>query len=148
MKYILILLTTLLLTSCSNKETVDFLNKQQFKLKKFNVKEENKSTSSAYFLLIGGSYSSETVSQTSVRFYFLNHKKQYQFHKVLLEDVRIVTDSMITEPYIQFMFYDGALDSYIGNPLDMKLVYDHAYLVIIHCKESDFVTDLNINNLK
>lgn len=110
-------------------------------LRKFNVKTSTATTTSAEFFLIVGSYSSETTENTTVRFYFLNNKAEYQFMEKDLADVNIKTDANNSAPYVTFNYSINFIDP--DNPY-----YMNVDKVIIHCNEGDFQPEININSLK
>ena len=146
MKYLIILLLSTLLISCSPTEEVQKAMNHRNTLRKLNVSTTTTKSSSAYFLLIGGGYSSHESTNTTVRFYFLNWKDEYQLMERPLTNVNIKIDSTVTEPYVTFEW--SGMES--SNVPEMRSdIYEwHVRRATIHCKDSDFQPDININDLK
>jgi hypothetical protein len=113
-------------------------------LRKFNVKTSTSSGSSAWYFLVAGGYSSHDYRETNVRFYFLNCRDEYQFMELPLNNVRIQIDS-VQHPYATF-----TMDrKYNSRCFDVHIL-PGTYIdnVTIHCNESDFQPEININDLK
>lgn len=114
------------------------------KLRKFNVKTENSTVTRGSYFLLMGSYSSRDVSETKVRFYFYNHRNEYQFMEFPLERVNIKLDSTIKEPYVKFHWRElGRTEK------EWRTMYERDVTgIVIYCKEEDFQPEININDLK
>jgi len=113
-------------------------------LRKFNVKDITSTSSRATFFLLCGTYSSETIQSTEVRFYFKNYNNEYQLMIKPITSVNIKIDNSVTIPYIKFYWNSG--DHYYT---DIFSIYDECITkVVIYCKDSDFIPEININNLK
>lgn len=151
-KNILILLLGIifLVLSCIPNSEYKEINKiygDKYELRKFNVKTGSTTESSGYFFVIVGGYDSKTMESTNARMYFKNYKGQYEFLEMPLNKVQIKTDTLVTIPYITFdytkdSFYDMRMNDSDNN-------YYLPYMkIIIHCKESDFMPEININDLK
>lgn len=118
------------------------------KLRKFNVKTTTSTSSSGFYFVVIGGYSSNSYESTSIRLYFENCHKEYQFLELPLHKVRIKIDSTVVDPYIVFDNYpsfsmsEGAGNCYSGMGFgDIKNA-------IISCRENDFQPDVDINSLK
>lgn len=116
----------------------------EHELRKFNVKTENSHVTHGSYFLLMGSYTSRDVSETNVRFYFKNHRGEYQFMELSLEDVNIKTDSTVSEPFVKFFWNENGHDE---DEWRMMYQYDVTG-VVIHCKEEDFQPEININDLR
>jgi hypothetical protein len=134
------------LTSCystgeSNKICHQF--KGNHELKKFNIKTSTTTTQSAFFFLVVGGYDSKTTTNTNVRMYFKNCKGLYEFLEVPLNHIQIQIDSIII-PYIVFDCNKDVLNrgDVMGHNLPESLP------IILHCKESDFTPEININDIR
>lgn len=117
------------------------------KLRKFNVKTTTNTSSSGFYFVVIGGYSSRTDENTNVRLYFENCRKEYQFLELPLSYVRIKIDSTVIEPYIVF----NNSRSYIYNSEGRcygNLSYHYVENAIISCRENDFQPDIDINDLK
>jgi hypothetical protein len=106
-------------------------------LRKFNVKSSTSEHASARFFLLAGGYSSSKSERVTVRMYYQNCNKEYQFLEVPLSQVKVKIDT-VEVPYITL--------HNIRECNSMYFAYD-SYLVI-HCKESEFQPEININDLK
>lgn len=142
---------TLIMTSCScsnsykNNNNI-IVNKYlggNHELRKFNVKTTQSTENSGWFLLIGGGYSSRTISETTVRFYFLNYGNEYQLMEIPLNQVTIKIDNKIQIPYVIFKWINPI---YVIN--DWRDCYQYVYSIIVFCKNTDFQPEININDLK
>jgi len=121
----------------------DLILSGKHELRKFNVKETTTTSSKASFFLIVGSYSSETTQSTEVRFYFKNYHNEWQLMIKPITSVNIKIDNSVIIPYIKFYWNDNNYHS------DIYSIYDECVSrVVIYCKNSDFIPEININNLK
>jgi len=135
-------------TKISNITWEKYLN-GNYQLRRFNVKEKTTtgtiSQSSAWFFLVVGSYSSNSVTKTdtrtNVRLYFKNYDGRYEFLEIGLSmvDIKIVDADIV--PYITFIKNDVKVHSYESCLANIKKV-------IIHCKEKDFGSEININDMR
>lgn len=136
------------LSSCNDHEQeVDAYEKilgGKHELRKFNVRTETSTVTHGSYFLLMGSYSSQDVTDTRVRFYFKNHRDEYQFMELRLDDVNIKTDSTVVEPYVKFFWSDN------GHSEDeWRRMYDWDVTgAVIYCKEEDFQPEININDLR
>jgi hypothetical protein len=141
---LIIVVTTMVSCSCSELEkdttTVKyekFLGGNHI-LRKINVKDKTESHASGSYFLIMGGFSASTKTYTTVRFYFLNNKGEFQFMEKLIDEVNIKIDSTVTQPYVTFEWGE-----YYSKPS-----YECVTKVIVHCKDSEFKPEININDLK
>jgi hypothetical protein len=154
--FYLLLLSIVIFSSCGNsKEDVEYFKKENkdiesmlggnHELRKFNVKTTSSTSTSGFYFLVVGGYSSTTSENTVVRCYFLNYKNEYQLMETRLTNVNIKIDSTCTKPYVRFYWSNDA--GYYYNT-DKDKIYDAVTRMVIYCKDSDFQPDVNINNLK
>lgn len=112
-------------------------------LRKLKVNKETNSEWNASYFLIGGSASGKTLSDTKVSFSWKLNNNEYIISDIRLNKIRLVLDDSVKNPYIKFKYKNTNVD--IDN---IQLVIDY-YIdyVVVHCKESDFPVELNINEL-
>lgn len=142
-KLITIILLLIFSSSCHYQECVKKVTNFKHELRKFNTKTSISESSSGFYFLIVGSYSHTKEEKTTVRFYFKNVQGEYQFMERPFEEVNIKIEPNIKIPYVTFVYSSS------GNLCDQTSLYKY-YVVktIIHCRESDFQPDININDLK
>ena len=131
------IITFLLISACYSENEIkkyDDMYGGKYELRKFNVRTSTENTSSAFFFMFIGGYTSNTTEVTHVRYYFKNYKGDYEFGNTHLNMINIRIDNTITQPYLT---YDYHLDGFFT--IDK---------VILHCRDSDFIPEININNLK
>lgn len=155
-KLLYLLLTVTLFSSCVKQKDVDHAKNVvmagKHELRKFNVKSSNIKESSASYFLIMGSFSSKETNDVKVRFYFLNYKGEYQFAESPLTNITIRIENVVV-PYITFDYSDPnyVADKFVPSTevsTVSRYVSKGYFKIIIHCKESDFQPDININDLK
>lgn len=140
--------TLALLASCQTRKEgskiyTDILGGKH-KLRKFNVVTQTKQQSSAWFFVVGGGYESETIHETSVRFYFLNYKNEYELMEFPLSLVNVKIDNTAKRPYVKFYWNENRDASYDA----FHELYSDICRVVICCKDSDFNPEININSLR
>lgn len=111
-------------------------------LRRFNVKDKTTTESSGVFFLLIGGFNSKTITETTVRFYFLNYGKEYQFMELPLNKINIKIDNSIQSPYIKFGWYG------LCGSDNWRNYYDDVYRAVIYCKDTDFQPEININDLR
>lgn len=110
-------------------------------LRKFNIKTSMNESESAFYFLVMGGYSSSKSEQAKVRFYFKNCLGEYQFMELELKKIRIKIDST-QSPYVVIKpVYNN--DKCYEMQDEWKISS-----ATIHCKETDFKTEININDLR
>lgn len=141
---VIILLSTMI--ACSNyqddSKRFQKVLGNNHELRKFNVKTTTSSSTSAWYFLVMGGYSSETTSDTKVRFYFMNYKGEFQLMEMRLNEINIKIDSTAKVPYVKF---DWRQPDY---EVSEENIYDFVERAVICCKENDFQPQININDLK
>jgi len=125
-----------------NRESIEsYYLKGKHELRKFNVKTSERTISSGYWLLIGGSYNSESKEESKIRFYFKTINSEYVFKELDFTKVYIKIDSSAITPYVKFFWINGGIDEHS--------VYDESISrCVIYCKEKDFTPEVNINQLQ
>lgn len=150
-KLLYLLLTVTLFSSCVKQKDVDHAYNTAFAgkhdLRKLNVKSTTTKQISASYFLIAGSLSGSETTSVKVRFYFKNYRGEFQFVETSLRTIDIQIEDSIIVPYITFVYIP---DPNMGYGTDPRYINDHESWsrIIIHCKESDFQPDININDLK
>ena len=135
------LLILLLMPACTTDKKSFPEESVKHLLRKFNVKTSISEHTSAYYFLVMGGYSSSKNEQKKVRFYFQNCLGEYQFLELELKQIRIKTDTT-KNPYV--IMHMGR-----NNMSCQEIEYDFQInYVTIHCKESDFQPEININDLR
>jgi hypothetical protein len=136
-----------------DKEAADIADKREtafiqtfsgnHELRKLKVNKETNSEWNASYFLIGGSASGKTVSDTKVSFSWKLNNNEYIISDIALDKIRLVLDDSVKNPYIKFKYKNTNV-----NIDDIQLVIDY-YIdyIVVHCKESDFPVELNINDL-
>lgn len=113
-------------------------------LRKINVKTSASQSSSAWYFLVMGGYETESSTNSTVRFYFLNYKGEYQPMELPLTQVNIKIDSTVKNPYVKFYWIERE-----RREDQFQTMYrNDVTRVVIYCKDSDFQPEININNLK
>lgn len=129
-------------SACSEDKKEDAKQEEiKHELRKFNVKTSIHESASASYFLVMGSYSSSKSEQTNVRFYFKNCLGEYQFMELELKKIRIKIDST-QAPYV--VIKPGYNNYKCYEMQDARMVGS----VTIHCKETDFQPEININDLR
>jgi len=114
-------------------------------LRKFNVKTLNQTSSSGYYFLVAGGYSSETVENSVVRFYFKNYRDEYQLLEMPITKVNVKIDSTTIKPYVKFYWSEEG--RYGVN--EWQKMYERSITrAVIFCRDSDFQPEINIDDLK
>ena len=140
MKQLILLLFAISFFGC-NKISIDLTGKHE--LRKFNTHIDNRLYTS-YFLFFG---SSSHSTYESVRFYWKDKDNEYICQEEDYSNISLMIDSTAVVPYVTFAPTIVSRDKLDGWTKYKLYAYgiDH---VIIHCKESDFQMDNNINDLK
>ena len=147
-KILIMLFISGVLYSCNNdnnnedniSETERLLNGKH-ELRKFNIKSSTETSSGGWWFIIAGSYSSKTISEQSVRFYFKAVNGEYILKEMPLNEVNIKIDSTANIPYVKFYYKDYNYHGYD--------IYEYCITrVVIYCKDDDFRPEININELK
>ena len=147
-KILIMLFISFVLYSCNNdnnnedniSETERLLNGKH-ELRKFNIKSSTETSSGGWWFIITGAYSSKTISEQSVRFYFKAVNGEYILKEMPLNKVNIKIDSTANIPYVKFYYKD-----YNCHGHD---IYEYCITrVVIYCKDDDFRPEININELK
>lgn len=151
-KLILILLLgiILIILSCISNPEFKEINKiygDKYELRKFNVKTTTSTEAFGYFFIIVGEYNSKTTESTNARMYYKNYIGQYEFLEMPLNKVQIKIDTLVTIPYITFDYNKDSFFDMIVNDSDNNNYLPYMK-IIIHCKESDFMPEINIADLK
>lgn len=144
-KMLFMLFISFMLYSCNNNEdnrseTERLLNGKH-ELRKFNIKSSTETSSEAWWFIITGAYSSETISEQSVRFYFKAVNGEYILKEMPLNKVNIKIDSTANIPYVKFYYKDYNFHGYDIYEWSIKRV-------VIYCKDDDFRPEIKINELK
>lgn len=113
-------------------------------LRKFTVNTVNSTRTEGWYFLVGGEYSSQTVKDIKVRFYFLNCKGEYQLLEFPLEKVNVKIDTSAITPFVKFYWVNNNRTESEYN----KMYENDITRIVIHCRENDFQPNININNLK
>ena len=114
----------------------------KFELRKFNVKTTINQQTCGYWFLVVGSYSSKTVEESKIRFYFLTRFGDYMFKEMDFKKVNIRIDSTIKVPYIKFYW---AKYSHNGG----YNIYEYDITrAVIYCKNEDFKPEINFSELR
>jgi len=143
----LCILCGIVLFACISNPEFKEINKKygdKYELRKFNVKTSSTTESSGYFFIIVGGYDSKTKELTNAKMYFKNYIGQYEFLEIPLSKVLIRTDSLVTIPYITFDYTKDSFFNMIMNDSENRNYLPYMK-IIIHCKESDFMPEININ---
>lgn len=134
--------------SCGNKTSKNDYEKVlggKHELRKFNVKTTTAQNASAWCFLVMGGYANSTTRSSVVRFYFLNHRGEYQLLELPLNDVNIKIDSTIKNPYVKFFWHEMG----VRDESEWRMMFKYNLTgAVIYCKESDFRPEININDLK
>lgn len=120
-------------------------------LRKFSSQEIKtaSSASASYFLFWGSASFKGEESSAIIAFSWKSNNGEYILSKIPMSKVRVKFDNNKTAPYVTFsidkfaFMNSGLADECVESTMNYKLNY-----VIIHCKESDYPTDININDIK
>lgn len=147
--FLLICLIGLILcsiTSCGNVESQKSYTEQLFEgkheLRKFNVTTETGERWSASYFLIGGGGSGSTYSNTKITFAWKLHSGEYALSELQRSKIRVRIDSTIKKPYITFRWSKSAHEENLEYLMSYKVNY-----IVVHCREEDFPSEVNIKEL-
>jgi len=136
------------ITSCGNTEPKKSYTEQLFEgkheLRKFNVTTETGERWSGSYFLIGGGASGSTYSNTKITFAWKLHSGEYALSELERSKIRVRIDSTIKKPYITFRWSKPR-----GNE-EKTLEYlmsGYVNYIVVHCREEDFPTEVNIKEL-
>lgn len=119
-------------------------------LRKFSSQEMKtaSSASASYFLFWGSADYKGEGKTTVIAFSWQSKNGEYILSKIPMNKVRVKFDNQNKPPYVTFSIDKYAYMSYdlADESVDYTLQYKLNY-VIIHCKESDYPTDVNINDI-
>jgi hypothetical protein len=121
----------------------DILFRGTHELKKFNVKTDKSSNWRAGYFLIAGAASGRTSEKTVVSFSWQMWSGEYVMSQMDWDKCRVKIDSTVQVPYIKFHWVPN---DYAPNDISYHISANVNYMVI-HCKEEDFPTDINITEL-
>lgn len=145
MKKIITFITLILsLTSCeTNNAFIKKVLSGKHELRKLSTKTVTEEYASGTYFLIMGSMSYSKTENTTIRFYFKNHRGEFQFMEKPFNEVNIKIEPTLIKPYITFN-YDSGEGAY--NEESVYSYYVNS--VVIHCNEEDFQPSVDINSLK
>jgi hypothetical protein len=149
--YIVIIFATI---SCAEKKNPICLEFQgKCELRKFKCESEKNKTSSGYWVIAGGSYSSQETTKKWITFYCKNNNGEYCKFDVMPNKIRISINDTISRPYVIFHTkYDFYNDIYFCLYTEgwsrgpTSHTFDGQY-VTIFCNNEDFPESLNIDQL-
>lgn len=155
-KYILILISSLLLFSCGKPITKsEFSDKAE--LRRFKVETTTTKTSSGYLFFFVGQYSSSERTYSEIKFYAKNKLNEYCLFECSLHDVKIKLDSTIVNAYVEFKYSPNTANGNLFIPGTDSITYDtyrsdFAYGIreltaIIVCNPKDFPENINLDQL-
>jgi hypothetical protein len=144
-----IMIISLFTISCDNDGRVDSILKGNHELRKFNVKTTTEKESGGWFFIVVGGYSSKETSETKVRFYWKDSTGNYILTTMDLDQVMIKIDSVKT-PYVTFEYKVNETNVSDRSEPDIanSVLGRYNSAATIHCRNSDFQPDININDLK
>ncbi len=133
MKTIIILLSAFLLLGCAQDKKEKYFYSKTIKLRQLVKQTTVDKYSRGSFFLIGGSYSSGEIENTSIRV-FGRIGGLYRFIEMDMEDIRIKIDNSLAEPNIVIRYWSHDTVSmreliYEGYSRYYNVVY------IINCPE-------------
>ena len=158
MKKLIILILAPFILSCqsANADGDDAKSFNQFyegkhNLRKFSSQEmKTAATASAsYFLFWGSAQYKGDEKNTVIAFSWQSKNGEYILSKIPMSKARVRFDNQDKSPYITFSIDKYAFrgkrnaDETVEETINYYLNY-----VVIHCKESDYPTDVNINDIK
>lgn len=129
------------------KECNDFYGGRHL-LRKFSSQEKvtPSSASASYFLVWGSASYKGEEKESYIAFSWKSKTGEYILSKVPMEKVRVKFDNSAKVPYVTI-----SISGCEGNNPNNDLLYIMEYrlnYVVVHCKETDYPTDINVNDLK
>jgi len=114
-------------------------------LKRIQRMDERGHNWSASFFILGGGASGSSYTEKKVEFCWKSNRGDYVFSTFPYHRTRIKIDEKVKDPYVTFkiikyrIYGDWAsIDAYLD---------DYCSTITIHCKESDFPTDVDVNKV-
>ena len=132
------------LSSCgeAKKSKTELIFEGQHELRKFNVKTEEGTRWSASYFLIGGGGSGYSYTDTKVTFAWKMNTGEYALSELRMAKIRVKIDSTIQNPYITFRWSATRHERTLEHLMSSNVNY-----IVVHCKEEDFPSDVNISEL-
>ena len=123
----------------------------RFEIKKFNVYDSKGAWLHGSFFLGSGSIDGGTTDDHMVSFCWKARNGEYIVSKIKVEDIKVDVEPGLQKPYLTFLgafknppVYEDNVDTVNINKSFEQIMS----MIIIHCNEQDFQTDVNINSLK
>lgn len=120
-------------------------------LLKFNQHNNQRTTSSGVFFLIGGSSHSETTVESKVRFMWKIYTGEYIVSEIDVRKIRIIINNSVKSPYITLhmkdrgMFSKGDFDENSNINLELMMYCNY---ITVYCSETDCPKDINFLSFK
>ena len=135
-------------SSQQSKQSISLLFGGKHELKRFNILDSKGTYLHGSFFLGTGSIDGGTYETQKVSFCWKDHNGQYVVSKIDPSKIKVEIDSSLQTPYITFEgdFYPG--ESNVDTVDVNDSFREYMNIIIVHCNEKDFQTDININSLK
>lgn len=154
MKTLFIAIIAICLTSCigeADKKPFDKYLGGKYTLRKLSQQERKTpgSISGDYFLFWGSLSGNGESTERYVGFSWLSKDGEYIMSKVDAENIRIKFDNSAT-PYVTFGYTEMIALACDESSIQSKLswlVSNNIDYMVIHCKESDYLQDINIKSI-
>lgn len=122
----------------------------QFELKKFNVYDSKGQWLHGSFFFGIGSIDGGTTDDHMVSFCWKDRNNEFIVTKIKVEDIKVKVETGLTKPYVTFIghFHPDYFPDVIDT-LNLNVSFqEFMTMIVVHCNEQDFQTDVNINSLK
>jgi hypothetical protein len=123
----------------------------EFEIKKFNVYDSKGAWLHGSFFLGSGSIDGGTTDDHMVSFCWKARSGEYIVSKIKVENIKVKIEPGLQKPYITFLgsFIDPPIAGDEVDTVNINKTFEQVMtMIIIHCNEDDFKTDVNINSLK
>jgi hypothetical protein len=121
-----------------------------FEIKKFNTYDTKGAWLHGSFFLGCGSIDGGTTDEHMVSFCWKDRDGEYIVSKINVNNIKVKIEPGLTKPYLIFIGRfktDGWKNADDTNDVN-DWFNTYMTMVVIHCNEDDFKTDVNINSLK
>lgn len=151
-KILFAIFTIFLLQSCDDDDFIQ--NAHQVldgghQLKKINQKESKEWYLHGSFFLGIGEVNGGSTTNTNVSFCWKNNLNDYVFSETNLNHIKVRIDNVIKYPWVTFEFKSDIFEGHDDDTSNINNYYERCVsYVVVHCSEKDFLSDININQLK
>lgn len=133
------------------EQLVNELFAGRFEIKKFNVYDSKGAWLHGSFFLGSGSIDGGTTDDHMVSFCWRARNGEYIVSKIKVENIKVDVEPGLQKSYLTFIgsFMDPPVPGDAVDTVNINKSFEGLMsMIVIHCNEQDFQTDVNINSLK